>query len=304
MILFTFSSAYYIRGIVDCRSVCVTIKMARTVPQAGNPKNRGSFGGSGGHGQTSIESLLTSCNNQIETLAQRVQRDCAQYDVPPATMKRWKDKLMQFSKESASLGNAQKVTKTLIESELDRIKNKRPRQDAGSSSSTASSSRSSSAENTDGDGYTAANIAEEINSKIESSLNNFDASAAPIVKKIREKFADVDDDEDIVLVNEELNEATFTCPITAMKIVDPMTNGLCPHTVSRAGITSLMRGIDCKCPMPGCDQKWTKSNTQPDPAFEDKMDRFYRKQSQASAFATANRVDNAINLDDDDEIDL
>ena len=136
----------------------------------------------------------------------------------------WRERVVQISKDSASLSNAVQVTNRVLESELALLKNK---PDEGSSSSSASSSRTDNA----------ASIAGNINNLITTSRKAFDLQNAPLVKKIV-KIVAIDDgtqEEDVVMVDESLTEETFKCPVTYKTIVEPMMNGECCHCVSKEG---------------------------------------------------------------------
>ena len=166
----------------------------------------------------------------------------------------------------------------------------------GSSGSSSASSSSAQQENV-------ASIVQHINSLITASTSNFDVKSAANVKDIHKVLGmQVDDDE--IQINEEVSEATFKCPVMCQKIEDPVTNGICRHIVSRKGMMGMFGAVQqVKCFTPGCNAVWTKQNIVHDEAFQDRMDRFFRRKERASNFATEHNLnddDDALNVDEDD----
>ena len=52
-------------------------------------------------------------------------------------------------------------------------------------------------------------------------LNNFDVDKAEEVKKVRQILLPSDDDEELQ-ISEQIRESDFKCPVTGMRMVDPM----------------------------------------------------------------------------------
>lgn len=67
-----------------------------------------------GRVNSSIDFLLTACNNQIETLAKRIINQCEGLSVDDVN--EWRERVVQLSKDSASLSNALQVTNRVMES--------------------------------------------------------------------------------------------------------------------------------------------------------------------------------------------
>ena len=179
----------------------------------------------------------------------------------------------------------------MIEAETKRMKEQEREKDGSSASSSASSS-SPQQENV-------ASIAKRINSLIADSTSHFEANSSANVKEIHKVLGtQVDDDE--IQINEEVTEATFKCPVTFAKIVDPVTNGICRHIVSRKGIMGMLKGPQITCFTPGCSAIWTSQNITSDEGFQDRMDRFYRKKERASNFASEHNLNGALDVDEDD----
>lgn len=62
-----------------------------------------------------------------------------------------------------------------------------------------------------------------------------------------------DEDEDVVMTETE-SQVNFTCPITKLEFVDPVSSRVCGHTFSRGAIEAHMKRMKekARCPMLGC----------------------------------------------------
>lgn len=242
-----------------------------------------------------IDKYLLLCNNQITTLAQKLRDD--DYDgIEPTKVNGWKARILEISASSAVLDNALQIAKRVIDSESTRLRQNRGDGSSSSSASASASSSSSSAEHNEND-ENAASISKHMDDLVESEKALFDPSTSKFVVSVKKLIQD-DDDEDI-RVRENLSEETFKCPILLMKIVDPVTNGLCCHVASRGGLMSLFRGRSATpCFQSGCGAIWTRDNMREDATFQDNMERFFRQRERSSAYT---QRAGGVDIDDEDD---
>jgi hypothetical protein len=156
-----------------------------------------------------LTSLVNTAHLGLESLAKLIGKQAQ--DFPQEDIENWKEKIRNLSRSSAVLANEATITKDVIDSEMGRLREKRKnRSDADDVSET-----------------TAAAAIEEIKRLVKARSSSFKPDSAPFMKKISDILKKVgknddDDDEDIV-VDDELQENNFKCPVTTMRIEEPMT---------------------------------------------------------------------------------
>jgi SUMO ligase MMS21 Smc5/6 complex component len=120
---------------------------------------------------------------------------------------------------------------------------------------------------------------------LQQNTSAFDPTKTAFVKEIAVLFGQVGgDDDDDVVVREVESDDTYRCPITTQKIVNPVTNGVCKHVASKDAVMQMLRNAknkaECKCFMTGCNAMWKADTVREDSVFQDKMDAWFRRQSQ------------------------
>ena len=267
----------------------LTPRSAPSPEPSRTPRNSsGNGGGNRGGPSGPVGLLLSGCDNKLRGLATLITADDMAGCFTEDRLKELKEEIQRLSKMSATICHEEKETKRVIETELDRLKpHKQPRQDDSSSSASASSSSSSAANHNDNDGDTAASIMAAMAALIQKNSSAFDATTAATVKDIARLLGQVDDDDDVV-VRELENDDTYKCPLTTARILEPVTNGACQHVASKAAVMNWLETAlknnkgkaEVKCFMSGCQAVWKLETVKEDCVFQDKMECYFRRQSQ------------------------
>lgn len=104
-----------------------------------------------------------------------------------------------------------------------------------------------------------------------------------------------DDDDDLEVVNDNNIDDVhkLKCPITGMLFEDPVTNKVCGHTYSRAGLMQMVQNRKKNCPVPGCaNNRCSLEQVEDDEEMKMKV-RTYKTRQQA--------VKRQRDLEDDDD---
>jgi hypothetical protein len=153
-------------------------------------------------GSAHFSDCLNALDVQLEALAKRLKTDGS--ELPERDLKNWKERLFQIAGNGATLRNSMSVTKSVIQTELERVGNL--------------DKTDENAENS------ALSIAKRIKGQVTVASKLFDASNAPITKRLTEILVDAhDEDADLVMEDDGDEGAQYICPFTATKMEDPYT---------------------------------------------------------------------------------
>jgi hypothetical protein len=166
---------------------------------------RQSLGGSSSSGAgDSVMDAVKLGQKTLEALAKKVQRN--DENMPDNVIRAWKDELAELSQQLAELKNQATITKQVVTAEL------------GNRTASASSSSAASSSSTSQDKELEARIKASISNRCTNFDAKDDAAHMNVLTKMKMNRKMVEDD-DLEMVEKELTEQDFKCPVTGMHIV-------------------------------------------------------------------------------------
>ncbi|KAG8035510.1 hypothetical protein G9C98_006956 [Cotesia typhae] len=87
-------------------------------------------------------------------------------------------------------------------------------------------------------------------------LKQYDTRVADLKKNLAGEKSTDNDDEDADMQMTEEDGANLICPISKVRMTEPMKNNICGHVYDKASIIALLRGnAATRCPIVGCSNK-------------------------------------------------
>ena len=153
---------------------------------------RRGFGGGGNNDEVSL--AMTVCSSQLQQLANRVKSDCKDFSAERTLA--WKEEILSLTKQVAIATNTSNTTRQVIMEGQMRAR--------------------------ENNGDTVEMTVERMTNAILASSEKFNANEALIVRAVAGIVKIGDDDEEIEMMDQEIRDSHFTCPYTAVRMIEPM----------------------------------------------------------------------------------